>query len=86
MADVDEPGCLGAALLAGVGAGLYEDLEAAIEQTVRVTALTSPDPATAALYRDQRSMFNETYQALEPLLYQREHRDLLILPRRKTLE
>ena len=29
------------------------------------------DPERAALYRDQRSSFNETFQALEPLLYRR---------------
>jgi xylulokinase len=68
--DVDEPGCLGAALLAGVGIGLYADLPQAIQRTVRVTARTVPDPDRAALYRHQRSMFNQTYQALEPLLYQ----------------
>jgi xylulokinase len=75
VADVDEPGCLGAALLAGVGTGLYEDLRQAIQRTVRVTDRTVPDPTRAALYRDQRSMFNQTYQALEPLLYRKPVRD-----------
>jgi sugar (pentulose or hexulose) kinase len=69
VADVDEPGCLGAALLAGVGVGLYEDLASAIQQTVQVTARSLPDPARAALYRDQRRLFNKTYHALEPYLY-----------------
>jgi xylulokinase len=71
VADVDEPGCMGAALLAGVGTGIYEDLGAAIEQTVRVTNLTAPDPAVTALYREQRSVFNRTFQALEPILCQK---------------
>jgi xylulokinase len=70
VVDVDEPGCLGAALLAGVGIGLYEDLEQAIQRTVRVTARMEPDLECAALYRDRRSLFNKTYRALEPLLYQ----------------
>jgi xylulokinase len=70
VSDVDEPGCLGAALLAGVGTGLYKDLGAAVQQTVRSAARTSPDPAAAAIYCEQRSTFNKTFRALEPLLYQ----------------
>ncbi len=70
VVDVDEPGCRGAALLAGVGAGCYADLESAIEATVRVTTRSAPDPTTAALYGDLRRTFNETYHALESHLYQ----------------
>jgi len=69
VADVDEPGCLGAALLAGVGIGCYADLESAIHKTVKATTLSRPDPTNAALYRDLRSTFNETYHALESHLY-----------------
>ena len=68
--DVDEPGCLGAALLAGTGNGVYADLPSAIQQTVQVTDRSSPDAARAALYRDRRVAFNETYRALETRLYQ----------------
>jgi len=71
VADVDEPGCLGAALLAGVGVGYYENLECAVQRTVRITTRSLPDPATAALYRDQRSTFNRTYETLESHLYHR---------------
>jgi len=71
VADVDEPGCLGAALLAGVGVGHYESLESAIQGTVQITARSLPDPARVALYRDQRSAFNRTYEALESHLYHR---------------
>jgi xylulokinase len=71
VADVDEPGCLGAAILAGVGVGHYHNLESAIQGTVQVTSRCSPDPVTAALYREQRSAFNKTYQALESHLYHR---------------
>jgi xylulokinase len=67
---IDEPGCLGAALLAGVGAGLYPDIPSAIERTVRVVGASSPDPSHAALYRDQRALFNSAYHAVESRLYQ----------------
>ena len=71
VAEVEEPGCLGAALLAGVGVGIYDDLASAVQRTVQITTRVSPDAERAALYREQRSVFNETYQALEPHLYQR---------------
>jgi xylulokinase len=66
VVEVEEPGCLGAALLAGVGANLYGDLESAIGATARVTGLTRPEPGGAALYRDRRKAFNATYEALAP--------------------
>jgi xylulokinase len=68
--DVDEPGCLGAALLAGVGTGIYQDLPSAIQQAVQVTDRSMPDAANAALYRDRRAVFNDTFRALETRLYQ----------------
>ena len=69
IVDVDEPGCLGAALLAGVGAGLYEDVNMAISAMVRVGSETAPDATSAALYAERREAFNDTYAALEPRLY-----------------
>jgi xylulokinase len=69
VADVDEPGCLGAALLAGVGIGRYADLASAIQGAVKATSLSTPDPTRAALYGELRSTFNETYLALESHLY-----------------
>jgi xylulokinase len=71
VVDVEEPGCLGAALLAGVGTGIYEDIPLAIQWAVRVMVRTLPDPAVSALYRDQRVVFNDVYRALEARLYQR---------------
>lgn len=70
VVDVDEPGCLGAALLAGVGIDVYKDLPSAIQQTTRVIGRSYPDPTSAALYRDRRVVFNDTYRALESYLYQ----------------
>jgi xylulokinase len=70
VASVQEPGCLGAALLAGVGVGEYQDIQYAIDQTIRVASRTWPDPENSAVYKERRSVFNETYRALEPVLYQ----------------
>ena len=66
---IEEPGCLGAALLAGVGVGEYEDIQTAVGRTTHIDSLTSPDAKNTALYEERRSMFNETYRVLEPVLY-----------------
>jgi xylulokinase len=69
VVQAQEPGCLGAALLAGVGLGEYEDLQAALAHTVRVGSRISPDLQASALYKSQRMTFNETFGVLEPVLY-----------------
>jgi xylulokinase len=66
---VGEPGCLGAALLAGAGVGDYADLSAAIGQAVPVGNPIWPDAARAVLYRERRELSNHTYRLLEPILY-----------------
>ena len=65
VAEIDEPGCLGAALLAGAGIGLYENLASASRQVTRIAIRTVPDPVSVAVYRDRRAVFNDTYSALE---------------------
>ena len=67
---VEEPGCLGAAILAGVGAGVYRDIQSAVGRAVHVESQTCPDASVAELYRTRRKMFNSTFRALEPILYQ----------------
>jgi xylulokinase len=67
---VDEPGCLGAAVLAGVSVGLLEDVETAAQRIAHVGDRIRPDAANIDLYKNRRDLFNETYRALEPRLYQ----------------
>ena len=67
---VEEPGCLGVALLAGVGVGEYEDVQDAIRRTVDVVSRTSPDSGRSGLYQERRSAFNATYRAIETILYE----------------
>jgi len=70
VVSVEEPGCWGAALLAGVGVGEYQDIQSAIDQTVQVASRTWPDSENSAVYKERRIVFNETYRALERILYQ----------------
>ncbi len=55
----DEPGAFGAAILAGVGAGVYPSVSAAVEQLVKVARRFEPDPARGALYSTLRGRLRE---------------------------
>jgi xylulokinase len=60
----DEGPALGAALLAGVGAGLYRTVEEACSTVVKITGSTHPQTAAAATYEK----YYEVYRALYPAL------------------
>jgi xylulokinase len=67
---VDEPEAtaLGAALLAGVGAGLWPDLDAAVGSLDRHQHVVQPDPLLVQRYRGFRErIFEESEVALNPL-------------------
>ncbi len=59
-----EPAPLGAALVAGVGTGVYDDYEQAVAATVRVTQRFEPDPRRHSQYRAKLTR----YQALRARL------------------
>lgn len=61
--NVTEGAAYGAALLAGVGAGIWPDVRSAAESTVRVTGSTAPGQ-NAQVYRQ----LYESYRALYPAL------------------
>jgi sugar (pentulose or hexulose) kinase len=50
-----EPGTFGAAILAGVGAGVYGSVSDAVAQLVTVSKRFEPDTSRGALYADVRS-------------------------------
>jgi xylulokinase len=52
----DEPGAFGAAILAGVGAGIYPSVSVAVERLVRVLRRFEPDPSRGALYGPGRGV------------------------------
>lgn len=58
----------GAALLAGVAAGVYSSVQQACEQTVSVIEHTAPDPARVELYSRAYETYRALYPALKPLL------------------
>jgi len=58
-----EGAAYGAALLAGVGAGFFEDVPAACRATIRITGGTQPGPAVP-LYREYYPRYKALYPAL----------------------
>jgi xylulokinase len=59
-----EAGALGAAMLAGMGAGVFASMEEAARARLRTTRRHEPDPARAARYAERL----ETHQRLVPTL------------------
>ena len=58
---------LGAAMLAGVGIGLYENIDHACEMVKGSTRVYKPDLALTAQYRDLYAIFKELYPAVRPI-------------------
>lgn len=60
-----EGAAYGAALLAGVGAGAWPDVDTACEACVTVTGSTSPQPEIAASYEPLYAQYRQLYPALK---------------------
>lgn len=67
---VTEAACLGAALLAGVGAGVYADVAAAVERTVRLERRVEPASDAVRAYDDLYRIYQQLYPML--ILLQRQ--------------
>ncbi|MCI1675343.1 MAG: FGGY family carbohydrate kinase [Ancrocorticia sp.] len=64
-----EAGCLGAAMYAGVGAGLYESCADAAERAVAVVNRYEPNPANASAYDAAYERFVEVYEGLDTTMF-----------------
>ncbi len=56
---------LGAAILAGVGTGLYQSFEQAVEDTVVITRTHEPDMQAHASYKNNYEIYLELYEKLK---------------------
>ena len=65
---VDEGAAFGAAILAGVAAGTWPDVHAAVAATVRVRDVTEPVTEWVRPYREQRERYRALYPALRGAL------------------
>jgi xylulokinase len=62
-----EGAAFGAALLAGVGSGVWENVPAACSATVKITGSTRPDPTQTEAYRRTYALYRELYPTLKPI-------------------
>lgn len=62
-----DPGALGAAVMAGVGAGALADLAEAATALVRTDRVFEPDSAGADLANDRFSLWQELYHRVRPI-------------------
>lgn len=58
---------LGAAILAGVGVGVYESFEEAIKETIVITRVQEPDMEAHAKYQESMKLYLELIDALTPI-------------------
>jgi xylulokinase len=62
-----DSGTLGAAVIAGIGVGLFPSLPAAAREMLKIGQCFAPNMALKASYDDLFSLYRETYQALIPV-------------------
>lgn len=61
-----EVGALGAAMVAGIGVGLYRDVADAVEQAVSVARRHVPDPSMHAYYEARYAAYGALVEAMAP--------------------
>jgi xylulokinase len=64
---VVEGAAYGAALLAGVGAGVWSNVATACKDVVRLVEITHPDERDVAIYRSVYPLYCQLYPALQPI-------------------
>jgi xylulokinase len=67
---VEEASPLGAAMLAGVGVGLYNDVDQACRRVYREGATFQPNPARAKDYQRWFKIYQDLYPAVSPISHQ----------------
>ena len=69
LSKLDEATSMGAAVAAGVGAGVLPDFSA-ISRFIRTDDTTEPDPENHARYQELRNLFETCYQGLLPAYHE----------------
>ena len=59
---------LGAAILAGVGTGIYDSFEDAVQKTVKITKRYQPNSANQEVYQKNYETYLALYESLKDLM------------------
>lgn len=62
---LEEANSMGAAIIAGVGSGIFKDFSVA-EQFLHIKETSLPDPSHTSVYEKQKLLFEQCYEALKP--------------------
>jgi len=68
--EVEEATPLGAAILAGIGVGLYKDEEDAFERIYKPGKIYDPEPELSARYAEWFEIYKQLYPTLKPISHQ----------------
>jgi xylulokinase len=63
--EITEATALGAAMLAGVGIGLYKDLEEAVARVCKPGKVFEPDKNLTEFYQQMMEIYHEIFPALQ---------------------
>jgi L-xylulokinase len=75
VAQCGETGALGAAIAAGVGSGLFADLETGVDAMVRRGDALVPDPERVAYYAGRYRTLETITEAMKPIWALNSSRD-----------
>lgn len=67
---IREAACLGAALLAGLGTGVFDSLSEAVEQIVRTDRVFEPDIGKHEMYMEKYRVYRSLYTTLASINHQ----------------
>lgn len=59
---------LGAAILAGIGTGVYANYPDAVRKTIKITRVHQPDPANHERYQDAYGLYRKIYENLKDIM------------------
>ena len=65
--EAEELGALGAAMLAGVGVGVYKNVEESVQACTKISAAYEPDPEKHAFYIKKYAIYKDILNAMDPL-------------------
>ena len=68
-----EGAAYGAALLAGVGAGVWPDVDSACAAGIKITGSTRPQAKTVAQYETLYALYRDLYPALKEMSHKLSH-------------
>lgn len=68
--DIEEATPLGAAILAGIGVGIFADEQDGYNRTYKKGMVYSPDPVAAEIYKDYYSSFRKIYPSLKDVSHE----------------